>query len=122
MSILRYFLRLAKIRPRLKSAQRIHYFSPFSQTNFTGPLNESITHDDAHTKIYTDINGEGEFVRLRDQFYLLDPVDESVKGRSFCHQMTDFKLLTNGSLVISSTDIVLKYDEFCVKKEASEQI
>lgn len=69
---------------------------------------------------------EGEYVRLSDRFYLLDAVDEIVKGSSFCHTMTDFQLLTNGSLLIlnedvtdPSPDILLSYNEFCVKNEAS---
>jgi hypothetical protein len=69
-------------------------------------------------------------VRMRDQFYLLDPVDEHVEGSSFCHTMidvTDFKLLRNGSLLILRNDeddsiqdaVAIGYNKFCVKKVAS---
>jgi hypothetical protein len=79
--------------------------------------------------MYTDLNAKGEYVRLRDQFYLLDPVNERVEGNSFCHtltDLTDFKLLGNGSLLILHHDenysilgtTTLSFNQFCVKKAA----
>jgi hypothetical protein len=99
----------------------------------TGPLNESIIYDGMQTKIYTDLNAKGEYVRLRDQFYLLDPVNERVEGSSFCHtltDLTDFKLLGNGSLLILHHNedysiqgaAALSFNQFCVKKAARHNL
>jgi hypothetical protein len=72
-------------------------------------------------------------VRIRDQFFLLDPVDERVEGNSFCHTLTDvtdFKLLRNGSILILHHDedysiqdaVALGYNKFCIKKVASHNL
>lgn len=85
-----------------------------------GIFNESTLDDESHTIIH----GENKHVRVRENFHMLNPVDETIEG-SLCFNLADvieFKLLKNGSLLLLDSDIIIDIKQFCIKSEASHII
>jgi hypothetical protein len=81
-----------------------------------GQFNESALDKETHTILH----GESKHVRVRENFHLLHPVNETIEGSSLCFilaDVTEFKLLKNGSLLLMDLEKTIDIDQFCVKSE-----